>query len=125
MSYNKLFGEFFKNKRLALKLSLREFCLEKGFDPGNLSKIERGLMTPPNSPELLKKYADALNIKKGTDDWIEFFDRAAACKGKIPNEILEDDEIVNKLPVFFRTLRGEKVPEEKLNEIINLIRKGN
>lgn len=124
MQYKKLFGEFFKKKRLELNLSLRQFCLKNGFDAGNLSKMERGLLTPPSSPDLLNKYALALGLKEGTDEWREFFDRASACRGELPIEILQDDELVRNLPLFFRTLRGEKVPEDKLDEIVKRIQRG-
>ena len=51
-------------------------------------------------------------------------DRAKTCRGEIPQEILQNEEVVKKLPLFFRTLRGQKVPEDKLDEIINIIQKG-
>ena len=35
------FGEFFKQKRIVLGMTLRQFCAENGLDPGNISKIER------------------------------------------------------------------------------------
>jgi len=124
MSYKRLFGEFFREKRLQLNISLREFCFKNGFDPGNISKIERGLMSPPASPEKLTQYANALQIRKDSDDWIEFFDRASACRGEIPTEILNDVELLKKLPVLFRTIKGEKLTEEKLNEISEIIRRG-
>ncbi len=124
MSYKVLFGEFFKKKRLQKNVSLRQFCLEHGFDPGNTSKMERGLLAPPASKESLAKYAGALGLEEGSDDWREFFDRAAACRGEVPVDILRDDALVQKLPLFFRTLRGEKVPREKLNEIMELIKRG-
>jgi transcriptional regulator with XRE-family HTH domain len=124
MLYKKLFGEFFKKKRLEQNISLRQFCLKNGFDAGNLSKMERGLLAPPSSTDLLSKYASALGLKEGTDEWREFFDRASACRGEMPIEILQDDELVQKLPLFFRTLRGEKVPEEKLDEIMKRIQRG-
>jgi len=124
MSYKKLFGNYFKEKRLEQSISLRQFCLEHGFDPGNISKMERGLLAPPSRSELLSKYARALELKEGTDDWTEFFDRAAACRGEMPIEILQDEELVQKLPLFFRTLRGEKLTEKKLEEIKELIKRG-
>ena len=34
-----LFGDFVKNHRKKLKLTLRNFCLKVGIDPGNFSKI--------------------------------------------------------------------------------------
>jgi len=118
-----LFGEFFKKKRVERGLTLRSFCLKHGFDPGNISKIERGLLAPPNSREKLEEYASALGLKPGSTDWIEFFDRAAACKGEIPLEIMNDAELVDKLPLIFRTIRGKKVTDKQLDELAELIRK--
>ena len=46
------FGAFFKQKRLELGLSLRRFCLEHGLDPGNISKLERGRLAPPQHDPL-------------------------------------------------------------------------
>ncbi len=120
----KLFGDFIKQKRLDRNITLRQFCFDNDFDPGNYSKMERGLLAPPSGKEHLDKYAKALGFKTGSDDWREFFDRASACRGEIPEEILKDAELVNKLPLFFRTLRGEKVPKEKLKELAEIIRKG-
>jgi len=125
MYYKKLFGEFFREKRLENNITLREFCLKNGFDPGNISKMERGLLAPPISPKKLTEYANALSIKEGSDDWLGFFDRAYACRGEIPIEILSNDEVAKKLPLLFRTMRGEKISDEKLNEIVEIIREGN
>lgn len=120
----KLFGNYFKELRIKRRMTLRRFCEEFGFDPGNISKLERGLLPPPQSRGKLEQYAQALGLKKGTSAWYEFFDLAAASRGQIPQEILKDDKLVAKLPVLFRTLRGERVPEEKLNELVEIIRKG-
>ena len=120
---NKTFGSFFKELRIKKRATLRQFCQEHGFDPGNMSKLERGLLPPPHSDEKLIHYAKALGLKKGTDDWYTFFDLAAAERGKVPADILEDESLVGKLPVLFRTLHGQKVSEKKLNELIEKIRK--
>ena len=76
------FGEFFKQKRVDLGKTLRQFCAETGFDPGNISKIERGKMSPPNSEEKLKEYAQYLNIKFGSKEWQAFKDLAAISSGE-------------------------------------------
>jgi len=120
----KLFGNYFKGLRIKRRLTLRQFCEKFGFDAGNISKLERGLLPPPQSREKLEQYAQALGLKKGSTTWYEFFDLAAASRGQIPEEILANDKLVAKLPVLFRTLRGERVPEEKLDELIEAIRKG-
>jgi transcriptional regulator with XRE-family HTH domain len=120
----RIFGSYFKELRIKRRLTLRQFCERFGFDPGNISKLERGLLPPPQSKGKLEQYAEALNLRKGSSAWYEFFDLAAASRGQIPEEILADDRLVKKLPVLFRTLRGEKVPEKKLDELIETIRKG-
>lgn len=116
------FGDFFKKNRISLSITLRQFCNENKLDPGNISKLERGLLSPPQSRDKLKKYATFLNIKEGSDDWYTFFDLAAAETGKIPSELMSNKNIVKHLPILFRTLRGQKVSEEKLDELIKKIR---
>lgn len=117
------FGEFFREMRARAGLSLREFCLGHGFDPGNVSKLERGLLPPPESRGKLEEYAKALRIKKGSEDWYTFFDLAATERGRIPQDILSEKEIVSKLPVLFRTLRGQRVDEDALDELVERIRR--
>ncbi len=116
------FGKFFKELRIDLNKTLRQFCFENELDPGNISKLERGLLPPPQSREKLEEYAKLLKIKKGSDEWYTFFDLAAAETGRIPDDLMEEKEIEDKLPIFFRTLRGQKVPNEKLEELIKKLR---
>ena len=123
MSACSVFGQFFKEMRLKTGLSLRQFCLDHGLDPGNISKLERGLASPPQSKEKLEEYARYLGIVKDTDDWYNFFDYAAASTGRIPPDVMSDEELVKKLPVVFRTLRGQKLPVEKLKQLAELIRR--
>lgn len=117
-----LFGEFFKKKRIDSKQTLRQFCMANNLDPGNISKIERGMLPPPTSSEKLKYYARCLNIMEGSDDWYELFDLAYACAGRIPEEILSDEVLISKLPLVFRTLRGQKLTSEQLDELIEKMR---
>ncbi len=118
------FGRFFKELRIGTRLTLRKFCLTYGLDPGNLSKMERGLMPPPSSREKLEQYASYLGLKEGDDNWYQFFDLAAACSGRIPADVMDDARLVEKLPLVFRTLRGQKVEDEdQLEELAELIRK--
>ena len=123
MSTKLTFGDFFKEKRIGLKKTLRQFCMENGLDPGNISKLERGLMQPPQGSDKLEEYAKYLHIKKGTDDWYKFFDLAAVEGGRIPEELLNDAKIAASLPILFRTLRGKKISRKKLDELVEMIRK--
>ena len=118
-----LFGRFFKELRQRSGLTLRQFCQQNGLDPGNISKIERGKIAPPNSHEILEKYASYLEIEEGSDNWYNFFDYAAACSGKIPASVMNNDKLVDKLPLIFRTLRGQKVSKEQLDDLAEFIRR--
>lgn len=123
MSKDNTFGQFFKEMRLRTGLSLRQFCLDHGLDPGNISKMERGLASPPQSKGKLEEYAKYLGIEKDSNDWYTFFDYASAATGRIPPDVMSDEELVKKLPVVFRTLRGRKLPVEKLKQLAELIRR--
>ena len=116
------FGELFKKLRLRLGLTLRQFCEENGFDPGNISKLERGLLPAPQSERKLKSYTKALNIRPGDDEYIEFFDLAAVSSKNFTIKNIEDQELLNKLPVLFRTLDKKGLTEEKLKKIIEIVR---
>jgi transcriptional regulator with XRE-family HTH domain len=118
-----IFGEFFKKKRIEIGKTLRQFCIENNLDPGNISKLERGILPPPVTEEKLEHYARCLKIKKGSDDWYEFFDLAHASTGRIPEEILSNKNLLSKLPLVFRTLRGQKLTKEQLNKLAKELKK--
>ncbi len=119
----KSFGDFFKGLRKKNRITLREFCIKALADPANISRLERGAMPPPQDTEILERYAKALGIKTGSDDWYTFFDRAAADRGIIPKDLMSDHEVVKMLPAFFRTLRGQKPTEEEMNRLADKIKK--
>ena len=116
------FGKFFKQRRLELGLTLRAFCRKHGFNAGNVSKIERGLLPPPQSDANQRRYAEALGINEGTDDWLTFLDLAAACSGKLPTDVMSEERIVRSLPLVFRALRDTEADEDKLRKLIETIR---
>ena len=61
-------------------------------------------------------------LEEGSAEWYEFFDRAAAARAELPREVVEDEEIVNHLPVLFRTLRGDRVTDDELDRLIEVLR---
>jgi transcriptional regulator with XRE-family HTH domain len=120
-----LFGDYFKKRRLKNGKTLRQFCLENGLDPGNISKIERGILPPPQSREKLGHYARCLGIVEGSDEWLEFFDIARTDAGRIPDELLADKNIVAKLPLVFRTIKGQKLTADQLEKFARELEKLN
>jgi len=117
------FGERFKSHRVASGQTLRRFCVEHGFDPGNISKLERGLLAPPLSEEKLRQYADALRIAPDSAQYAEFIDLGLACAGQIPREVMDDENLLSRLPVLLRTVSGKKLSAKQLDNLIDDIRR--
>ena len=117
------FGDLIKMRRAALRLSLRAFAEKAGMDPGNVSRLERGLMAPPEDLDVLDRIASALEFEKGTPEYERLMDVAAAAKGRVPQDLLSDEEVASKLPILFRTLRSKPLTGEQLEKLIDSIRK--
>lgn len=120
---NQNFGIFFRDRRIALGFTLRAFCERFGYDPGNISRLERNILTPSVDENILKGYAKALQIEQDSPEWVTFFDLAYTAKGTIPLDIRNNQQIMSVLPAFYRTARGDKLDKKKINELINLISK--
>ena len=118
-----MFGEFIKERRIAKGISLREFCKLMEIDASNWSKVERGLLAPPQDQKKLRNIARALDIKFGSALWKEMKDKANIDAGIIPEDILSDEKVLNSLPMFFRTIRSEKPTPEDLDKLIDMIRR--
>jgi len=118
-----MFGEFIKKRRVNRELSLREFCKRIEVDASNWSKVERGVLSPPQDIEKLENIAHVLKIKIGSKEWKEMKDLASIDAGIIPADILSDKKVLDSLPMFFRTIRSEKPTPEELDKLINIIRK--
>ena len=119
-----MFGEFIKERRIDKGITLREFCKLIETDASNWSKVERGLLSPPQDEGKLTKIAHVLGIKIGSETWKTMKDKAQIDAGIIPDDILSDAETVRSLPMFFRTIRSEKPTPEELDHLIQIIRKG-
>lgn len=111
-----------KELRIEKNLSLREVCKLTGYDPSNWSKIERGVISPPNDEKVLKKWAQILGLKQSEKSYRAFIDDAMVAQGIIPQDILAQPNAVKYLPAFFRTLRNEKPTKEEIDRLIELIR---
>ncbi len=114
------FGDFVKNFRIKQNITLREFCRLNDLDPSNWSKIERGLLSPPKSKQVLTAIAESLNMSSDSEDYKTLLDLAAI--SQIPSHLLSDQSILEKLPVFFRTLRGEKPTRKELEKILKILK---
>lgn len=118
----KKFGELLKDLRMRQNFSLRDICKMVNYDPSNWSKIERGLISPPNDERTLSQWAGALGIKEGSTEHYDFIDLANIAQGIIPDYIMQEKDLVRALPAFFRTARNEKPTKKEIDDLINLIK---
>jgi transcriptional regulator with XRE-family HTH domain len=84
--------------------------------------MERGKSPPPPTAEKLADLASAVGVTPDSSEWSEFSARAFAARGEVPPDLTVDSNIVGKLPVLYRRLRGEQVDAEDLEDLIRLIR---
>lgn len=115
------FGEHLKSRRLELGLSLRAFCGLHNEDPSNWSKLERGLLRPPEDFERLLQIGEYLGYRRDSDEMAEFFELASISRGEIPRDILDDEALMARLPLVFRTLR-ETPSESELLRLADRVR---
>ena len=116
------FGEFIKERRIERRITLRAMSDEMGIDPSNYSKIERGRLQPP-APDKLEAYRRLLVIEADSDNDKEMVRLASIGRGQIPPALLSDEQVMAKLPIFFRTLEGGPLDEALLEELYNTLKK--
>lgn len=114
----KTLGELIKMKRMERELTLRNFCEKAKLDPSNWSKVERGLLESPKSLAVLESISIVLQMSE--EEFQELKDIAAI--ESIPKGIKPDREILESLPVFFRTVRDKNPDSEKLKTLIKIIK---
>jgi len=117
----KKFGQALKELRVKKGLTLRHTCRIVNYDPSNWSKIERGKISPPPDEKTLRKWARVLGTSKAKEIR-EFIDKANLAQGIIPRDILSQDNIVDFLPAFFRTLRNKKPTKKEIDQLIELVK---
>ena len=97
----KNFGEFLKELRQGMKLSLRGFCQTNSLDPGNISKLERGVMPPPYSKQKLSELATNYGLQNGTKKWSDFFDLAEKTRASEHFNKIKNESVLKSLtPIF-------------------------
>lgn len=119
-----MFGEFIKRKRVENNMTLRDFCRAlNNEDSGNWSRVERKIIAPPQNDDKLKKIADILKIDENSDDWFMLFDSAKTDAGHLPEYIKEEENVMDFLPAFFRTVKNVKPTREELMKLVEDLKK--
>ncbi|MEM9348436.1 MAG: helix-turn-helix transcriptional regulator [Planctomycetota bacterium] len=118
------FGDYVRSRRAEVGLTLRQFCVDADLDPAYVSRVERGLRQAPSDLAMLRRWAKFLFIRPESREWEEFSDLASISAGRLPEDLLSDEEVADKLPMLFRTLRSDQPPEEALRKIVDIVRRG-
>jgi transcriptional regulator with XRE-family HTH domain len=118
-----MFGDYVKDLRLKQGKSLREFCKAVEEDPSNWSKIERNQMPPPQDVNRIFKVADALGITE-PDERGELAEMAAVSAGNIPEYLMTNQDVINNLPAFLRTIDNVKPTREEFEKLIEKLQEG-
>ena len=117
-----MYGDYIKELRLAKGLSLREFSRRIEEDPSNWSKIERGILPAPKEHAKLLAIAKILDITEGSEEWNKLEDFASVDSATIPKYIMNDKEVLEVLPAFFRTVGSVRPTKEEIEKIIEKLR---
>ena len=116
------FGELLREHRRRSGLTLRAFSAEAGLDPAYVSRIERGVIAPPKDEEKVGLLAATVGLREETTEWQEFKDAAALDSGRLPADLASDEKLLNKLPLLFRTARGERLTREELASLYEFLK---
>lgn len=116
------FGELLQERRREIRLTLRDFAQRAEMDPGNLSKIERGRLAPPQDAGVLDRLCGALEYEPGDPRAQMLRDVAAIQNGRIPHDILENEEVMARMPILLRTVNNRQLSPEQVDRLVEMIR---
>jgi transcriptional regulator with XRE-family HTH domain len=117
-----MFGDMLRNRRQELRLGLRDAAERAEIDPGNLSKLERGGLKPPQDERALNRLARALEYDLDGPEAERLRDTAYGENGLVPPDILERDAMARRLPLLLRSINNKQLDEEQLERLIEKIR---
>jgi hypothetical protein len=61
----------------------------------------------------------------GSEEWRRLLDEAAIARDQISSDLLTDEQILNKLPAFFRAIGGTEITTETLGQLVEAIKEVN
>jgi transcriptional regulator with XRE-family HTH domain len=116
------FGKFIKTLRLSRNATARDVASAAEMLPSNFSKIEHGVLRPPQDASKQRLLAAALGIAAGSPDEEAFFDLAAAAVGGVPADIADIISREEALPLLLRTIGNKRLGKEDIEKLVALVR---
>jgi hypothetical protein len=119
------FSDIFKRYRVKKNPGLTSWCREHSLDQGNHSKLERGIMPPPQNFARLHEYIEIFEIEEFSDDWHNFLNLALIENLKLPLEHKPDRNLAYLISIFFTHLQGFPLKDSDKELLRNFVAKDN
>ncbi len=100
------FGTRLRAMRLTAGLSLHKFCRRAGLDAGNYSRIERGLIRPPQDHGKMEPIRAVLGLAPEDDNWAYLLLLADLEWDALPRRLLTDARVRPLLPALLQGIAG-------------------
>ena len=113
------FGEYVKQRRESLNLTLKDFAAKVKISPAYLCDIEKGNRRPPE--KYLQEFAKALEITS-PEELNRFYDCAGISKNGQHSDI---NNYIDRLPsarVALRTARDRQYTDEDWQRLVEIIK---
>ena len=114
----KVFGDEFIELRISTGFSLRKFCKKMNLDPGNWSRVERGVSKPPLEEEFYDKVKNIFNITSSKKE--ELISMAKTIR-ILPKE-LQETELMKHMPVMLRKVDGQPLKNNEIQGLVDWIK---
>lgn len=116
------FGELLREHRRRIGVTLRAFAADAGLDPAYISRIERGVIPPPKDASKAAALAATLGLTDGSAEWTALMDAAALDAGRLPEDMANNADLLDKMPLLFRTARGQTLDREELARLFDFLK---
>ncbi len=118
------FGEYLRKLRLDAGFGLRVFAELIDMKPSNLSRLERGKISPPQSVERIDQIADALGLERGSAEYEKLNDLAVRERsGTPPPDVADYAAHQAGVPLLLRTAKGKRLDESEFRRLAEYIQK--
>jgi transcriptional regulator with XRE-family HTH domain len=117
-----IFGEFIRSNRIARNLSARDVASGAEMLPSNFSKMEHGVLRPPQDGVKQKRIASALGLNPGSEEEGRFFDLAAKANHSTPADVADIISREDTLPLLLRTIGNKRLGRKEIEELVALVR---
>ena len=116
------FGKYLKGLRKASGKPARIVALEAGMQPSNYSRLEYGVLNPPQTRAKLDRLAKAVGVPDDGVEMARFYDLAAQANKSTPVDLADIISKDDAIPLMLRTLGSKKLTKQEIEDIVKLVR---